>query len=358
MAPDPSPGVGPRARRSIVAAIVPVVLVAAAARPARADGTASVDITLNQAGQDLAAELGISGADLEMKLSTGLRKGLALLDIDDFLRDFANASSFSNRGLGVDYATNSDRLVLGVAANLAVSAEIGDGTPSAGVAPNVTIMGGLNLASWQHPAWTVFGNLFHRGGGSGQLDGSISSLGLHVQRKFFHPTRGAKGLVAQWGGLDLTAGVELARWSFGIGDELGTDYTIEAGAQSRTIAATATGTFDLHTLTVTAPVELTTSLRVLYVASVYTGVGFDAQGGRSRVDAGLTGTLTAANGAAAPTTIGSLALQATGRQRPSIGGVHGLLGVQANLWKLKVFTQVSYQPATTASLAFGLRVDL
>jgi hypothetical protein len=325
---------------------------------ARADSRVDVDLTLNQAGRDLAVQLGLTELQLEERLTTGLKRALAVLDLADFLTSFANATSFSSRGVGVDYATDSDGVMLGAAANLAVSADVGDGSPAGGVAPNLALMAGVNGARWGHPRWTLSANLFHRRGDSGQLDGSISSAGVHLQRALIRPGDTAKGAV-RWGGLDLTVGVEMARWSFGIGDELTSSYEVEGDNGTRAaIDATATGSFDLHTLTFTAPVELTTSLRLLYVASVYAGVGLDVSLGRSRLDASLGGELQARVGNAAARDVGSLTLEGVGRERPSVVGAHALLGVQAELWKVKVFTQASYGPPTTASVALGLRVDL
>lgn len=208
-----------------------------------------------------------------------MRGVLGLAPVDGFLQTFSNATSFSNRGVGVDYASNSDRAIVGIAANVAVATDLEGAVPKAGAALNVTLMGGLNLRRWGYPQITTYANAFWRRADSDNLRGSIASAGAHVQYKLFHKTTGWKRLVVQWGGVDLTTGLEFARWSFTLHDRLAESFEIGGTTASETIDASLGGRFRLGSKTLTIPFEVTTNVRVLYVASLYVGLGLDAQVG-------------------------------------------------------------------------------
>jgi hypothetical protein len=331
--------------------------------PARAQG--EVTITLTPEGQDLATALGVTPAELEMMAEEQINEAYRVNRAKDFLRAFADATSFSNRGIGVDYASNADGFMFGMTANVAVAVgDLGTGEadaehPVAGVAPNFTFMGGLNFKKWNRPQLTVYANAFYRGGDIDQLHGSISSFGAHAQYKLFTPTQGGKSLVVKWGGFDVTGGIEFSRWSFGIADELVTDFPLDGDNGSSVVTMTSTGRFDLDTTAVVLPLEATTSLRLFYLVSLYGGAGIDLSLGKSRLDAALDSTLVATDpNGGDDVDMGSAQVTIDGSSGPSPGKLRGLLGVQVNIWKLKTFLQLNVMPIRAASVAFGLRVVL
>ncbi|MCB9561541.1 MAG: hypothetical protein H6709_09255 [Kofleriaceae bacterium] len=347
--------------------LVAAVVAAALAVPGVAAAQGTVTITLTQDGQDLANALGISVTQLQQDTEDAIAEAYDVNRVDDFLRAFADATSFSNRGIGVDYAANADGLMLGVSGNVAVAVgdlgqdEAGADHPVAGVAPNLALMGGLNFSRWDLPQLTIYGNAFYRSGSLDKLTGSITSVGAHAQYKFFSPTRGKKALVLQWGGFDVTAGVEMSRWAFSLdsGDALETGFTLGGTSGSSDVTLAAQGTFALSTTAVVVPLEATTSLRLLYFLSVYAGGGIDVQLGKASLDADLDGTMTAIRPSdGAEVNMGTAQVQVTGEHGPSTGEGRVLAGVQANFWKLKTFVQLNFMPVRSASVAFGLRLVL
>ncbi|HWU88316.1 MAG TPA: hypothetical protein VN253_13615 [Kofleriaceae bacterium] len=351
---------------TVTTAASPLVALALALVPlvpgiAAADSSATAQIELNQAGADLAAELGLDVAGFQQRLAERVQEALGVAAVGAFLRSFSNATSFSNRGLGVDYASNSERGILGIGANLALAADLDGELPSAGAAANATVMAGLNLRRWSHPELTVFGNAFYRSASSDHLRGSIATAGAHLQYKLVTPTRGRERVVIQWGGLDVTTGVEVAHWSYGLRGDLSTAFEVggDAGSGSTSIEAATAGHVALSATTVTVPIELTTNVRLLYLASLYLGLGLDAQVGASSLDLGVAGSLTGTRpDTGAVETIGAITVTGTGSKGPTFAGYHALLGLQANLWRLKLFAQATLQPIEKASLALGVRVVL
>lgn len=332
---------------------------------ARAEATADVSITLNADGVRLAQELGFDAEGFERDVEDRVASALQLSEVQRFLRSFANATSFSNRGLGVEYASNGDQLVVGFSTNLALSVDLegeedGD-VPTVGIAPNFALTGALNLGRWNLPKFTAHANLFHYRADSGALHGGITSAGLHLQYKFFTPTRGTTRHFVRWGGLDVTGGVEVAHWNLGLGGEISHDfsYATELGLSSDLYAAVG-GRFDVGATTVTLPIELTTNVRFLHVLSFYTGMGLDLGLGEAEISASTFGTLRATRPSDPETidTIGDISASASGSNSPSRFGYHLLLGLQLNLWRLRLYTQATLQPISDISLGLGVRVAI
>ncbi len=347
--------------------LLPLVLCLAVPSVAYADG--DVTITLTPDGEQLAQQLGISTADLEMEAEEQINEAYRINRVDEFLRAFADATAFSGRGIGSDYASFGDGLMFGIAANIA--AAVGDGGlaeqqsdhPVAGVAPNLALTGGLNFKKWNKPKLTVYANAFYNPTSTvANLSGSITSIGLHAQYKLFTPTQGKKSVVFKWGGLDLTAGLEFNRWAFALdsGDDIPTQNMPLEGTNGSTEAdMSAVGRFELDSTSVLVPVEVTTSLRFLYFFSVYTGVSWAFQAGKTSMGAELVGTLTATDPQdGSDVDMGTAAITVDGNSGPSIGTITALGGLQVNFWKLKLFVQGNFMPVRAASVAFGLRVVL
>ncbi len=349
--------------RTLGLGVCGVMVSAALGGAAHADS--DVSVTLTPDGEQFASDNGDTPAELQAKLESKISEVYNAARVGEYLRAFSNATSFSNRGIGVDYASNGTSLTLGIAGNVALSATDLDFDqdqneyPVAGVAPNLTVMAGMNLSRWKLPQLTIFANGFYRKASVAQLDGSITNLGAHAQYKLFGSTQGKKSLLLKWGGLDLTGGFEWTRWNLGIGDTLTSTFDV-AGAANTSITATAdsNGRFDLTSSALVIPFEATTSLRFLYVLSVFGGVGFDIQTGSSSADASLDSTLTIPDGNGGTTTLGNAAVTADGEAGPSAGRLRFLAGLQLNIWKVKLFVQGNIIPTDTASVAFGLRVVL
>ena len=344
--------------RPFVLPLLVLVLVMGLSRPPPAHADVAIDVTLGEGAQDLADDLGIDVDELRARARDAIAAGLNLVDVRAYLQSFGDGTSFAARGTGVDYASNSELFTFGVAAGVGVDLEgvANDNDFSAGVGGTFTIMGGLNLARWHHRELSVFGNFFHSSTDDGVLRGGLLSLGAHVQYKLFQPTKGLKRLLAQWGGIDFTGGLELSRWHLSVGDEVGTAFDIEGdNGRGATLDARVDGHFGLSTTTVVLPVEVTTNVRLLYLLGLYVGAGLDLQVGRSSVDVGLGGDVTTTLDGDTRT-IASIQVNANEGRRPSIVQAHALLGLQLNLWKLKFFVQTTMMPVSTVGFSTGLRL--
>jgi hypothetical protein len=104
---------------------------------------------------------------------------------------------------------------------------------------------------------------------------------------------------------------------------------------------------------------VTTNIRFLYVLSAYFGGGFDWQvGGGSTLTVDLNGTLTGnVPSAGATADLGNMTLKVTQKASPSAGRVRGIVGLQTNLFFLKLFAQLNATPSPfLASFGAGARL--
>lgn len=349
--------VSPRALAA-TAAVLTGSLVASTSL-ARADGSVTVNLTPD--GQQLANDLGLDPAEFTRRIEDRIAAIYDTANVDGFLRSFANATSFASRGTGVDYAPLFHDAQLGFTANLAAAVEgLEPGEdPAAGIAPNLSLMGGLNLSRWGHDELGLFVNGMHRGASLDGLSGSITNVGAHVQYHLFYPRAGASSLIVLWSGLHLTAGVEYSRWNFALERTLERELEVDGNTASTTITASANGSFTLAASSVTIPIELTTSARIAYFAGIYAGVGLDVQMGKAKaaatLDAGMVGTDPVTGGDIG---VGTAAVTLSGEQGPTPIAYHLLLGAEANLWRLKAFVQATLVPIDGASVGLGLRLRL
>ena len=332
---------------------VVVLLVLLFAVPARAQ--VAVSVQLNPEGEALASQLGVSSQELAMRIQSRVNEAYSASNVDGFLRSFADATAFSMRGLGVDYASDPQSLVLGVGVNFAVAASdqiTADERPTGGLAANLAFMAGLNLASQGAPRWTLFGNGFYRKGSTDTLEGGITSAGVHAQYRLVSPQvdEGAAKLL-RWSGIDVTAGLELTRWNLGIEDTIETDFDVQGSSGNAAVTLASTGRFDLSSTAATIPVEVSTGVRIALLLSIYVGAGVDFTTGTGKLDANLNGTMRTSDNR----DIGTTTITGGGDNSASPLAGRILAGVQLNLWKLKVYAQVNGSTTPGASVGFGIR---
>ena len=318
-----------------------LVLVLCVTAPARADVT--VDVRLTPQGQALADQMGVTAAELERRMKDRIDSTLGTDGAA--LQAFSDAAVLSSHGLGVDYVSVPESLIVGVAANAA--AANGDLSaldhPIGGVAANVAVMAGLNLSTFDLPRWTVYGSGFYRSDTVDGIDGAITNAAAHVQYALIEP---GPGTVVRWTGLQLTSGVELTRWTLGTEKAMGTSFAISG----HELGYDMTGRFELASNSLTVPVELSTGVRVA-VVSFYAGVGVDGTAGAGSVDAMVTGPLTDDQGRR----LGTATINGHDSHGASPVSARALGGVQLDAWKLKIFGHVNAAADSATSIGVGVR---
>jgi hypothetical protein len=164
----------------------------------------------------------------------------------------------------------------------------------------------------------------------------------------------------RWGGIAITTGFDRARMRLSLEKSFSRVIPIAAGGRDvAQVAVDSTGSFALESRSWSIPLELTTNLRFLYVLTAYGGVGYDFQlGGGSDMNVNLSGTMSGTViGQTAAVPLGNAQVIATEQADPSPGKFRGIVGVQANFWFVKLFTQLNLVPDPfVASVALGVRL--
>lgn len=308
----------------------------------------TVTVMLDAQGQQLAQEYGQSEAQMIAKVEAGIDSIYQTAHIEDLLRAFANTAAFSDRSAGVEYLVDRGDVLVGVVATGALSSDaaLGSGTFVGGAIVNLGVTGGVNLARWDHPAWTIFGNGFYESQTIHGLAGHLFTTGVHVQR-IVVPARG------HWTGVAATTGLEYARWTVGEAAPIHTHFTITGDAgQKKTIDYLAQGTLDVRADTYTVPIEATTGV-LLGPIGLYAGGGLDVTAGSSDIDAVLSGDLTINKDM---TPIGTAQITASGSDGPSPASAHALAGIEVHTRHVRVYVQGAIAPSQDA-VSIGLRVS-
>lgn len=328
-----------------------------------------VRVTLNpQIRDQLASQLGIT----EEALADGVRQSFAAVysvaDVAEFLRMSANAQSFANKGLGVDYSSKPDGFIFGFAANLTADAGSADlasladslsgnlerAVPVAGGA-QLSVMAGYNFAKAGLPGLTAYVNGLVYPMSYSQLDGSFWNVGGHLQLRLFGPLGNAA--VLEWGGFLVTSGFQASRMTLTLAEsfEATTSFAGEIPIYTRS-----NGTLELYQQAWTIPLELTTSLQLLYFVSAYAGLGVDFQFGNAGMNFDLQSDLETNDplgGSTVALGTGTISVDEVGDPNRALMRV--IVGLQANLGPLRVFGQLNLATAdTTVGVAAGLRLVL
>jgi hypothetical protein len=335
-----------------------LAIVVMLALPVAAHAQSAVTVTLSPQGQALATQAGISETDLASRIKDQVDNAYDTANVNKFLRSFGDATSFAQRGLGVDYMSVPGSFMIGVGAQVGVSSTdeltLDQRPTNGGAAANASVMIGYNLKDSGAPRWTLFANGFYENGSTDSLNGKIITGGFHIQYKLVAPEQdiGVSAAIIRWGGIDLTTGVEFTRWSLGANSTITQTFNVDGISQQ--LQLDSMGKFNLTSTAGTIPIELTTGLRIVELVSLYIGAGFDITGGKSTVDGDLTGTVMTPD----KTNIGTVHITETGNNTSSPGQFRGLAGVQLNLWQLKIYSQVNVSQLPAASIGFGLRLVL
>lgn len=268
----------------------------------------------------------------------------------DFLKSMANAQAIANKGLGVSYATEHSLFVAGGNFGLGTSfvdtssfsLSTSGGLPAIGVGVQASGMLGISLSKLPMPALgpidpkrlTLFINYFGISNDSivKSLTIKANTFGMHAQYRIIEAKNlGGIGIL-NWGGLAFTTGFDVSTNSltYKVGQSLSTDVS----GSTVTWTPNSSSNLTLEANSFTIPLELSTSVRVLYILSLFGGAGIDLNMGKSTISANLNGTISSTGTVNNPNA-GTASLVISESQNPSFGHLRFFSGVQFNIVPLK-----------------------
>ena len=349
------------------AAWISTILVLASG-PARAQ----VTIQLNHPQADYFANaIGLGTADqLAQELSLKVNDLFRVANVDSFLKDFQNAQSFSAKGLGVDYASEATLAEVGATFSFASNVDkayspSGGYTdpPISGGGANFSLMGGLGFGLFGLDPVMVFANWFKGSASLGQLDGDYHNWGLHGQIRLLGPSRRSSlsKLIVRWGGIAITSGADYSRLSLSARKSINSTFNVVPGAPV-TVTNIGDLQFDVTQKTWSVPLEITTSLRLLSLITLYGGIGLDWQlGGGSDLNIKMAANLSGSYNGVRYDNVGTATINAAGHANPSPAKLREIFGVQVSILDfVRIFTQVNISDGSPmlTSVAAGLRLGI
>lgn len=298
------------------------------------------------------------------KIEDDINKELPSAPPERLMEGMANSSVLAGKGIGSDYASNMEVLLIGAGVGLGVDMEKDDTTDSdisgAGIAPGVIVGANLgflptskilglepkrlnmylNFMSYGHE------QTFGENGSETDVDLDMTALGVHFRYDWIRP-RGNKLL--GWGGVKLHFGYEYNKTDLVFKSQID-EAVVATGPTGETIndriqgSPRATILVNTHSI----PLEISTDVQLLYVLSLYGGLGADFNFGQAKGNGSLNSgpqTVTCTNGACGAgtdiTVTPEANVDATGKVTPFT--TRGFAGLQVNLPFVRIFGQVDKQ---------------
>jgi hypothetical protein len=228
---------------------------------------------------------------------------------------------------------------------------------------NFSLMAGVGMGLVGFDPLMLFGNWFKGNASIGQLDGSYHNWGLHGQLRLFGPTRkmSAVKMLVRWGGIAITSGADYSRLSVSTKKSISSILNVVPNAPV-TVTSVGDLTFTLQQTTWSVPLEVTTSLRLLSLVTVYGGLGLDWQlGGGSEMNIGMNAALSGQYMGAQYQNLGTATITGGGKVKPSPARMREIVGVQLGIMDLvRLFVQMNVANSSPMlmSVAGGLRLAI
>lgn len=280
--------------------------------------------------------------------------------LKDYLKYMSSAQSMATKGHGVDYTTNPHAVVFG--ASVGAALDIGNMTLSEaqdalkksgsfsaiGAGYQFAVMGGLNLGVFKRlPAFGPIDikrmTVYVHGGGFNFTDlikqdgltAKSSQFGFHAKYKIIEPKSLGFGTL-NWGGLDFVTGMTVASNTVTYQKAFDEQSTGSGTITDPQIKIKPAGSVTINNGAVAVPFEIATSIRLLYVLSLFGGAGIDLNFGKTSVDMAVSSTSITSVVAGVPNTVnGSLKINASDSSNGRFSDLRFFVGTAVNLIPLK-----------------------
>lgn len=294
------------------------------------------------------------------KVVKDINEGLPSTDPDRLMEGTANSSVMAGKGIGTDYASNMKVFLIGAGVGAGADLEKNKDTKGdmsgANAASGAII--GFNLGFMDSE--TLLGldtnrlnlyfnfNTYDYDADLNDKEGEKSSANLDMTSGGFHlrydMVTGAGSKLLGWGGFKFHAGYEYNKTAITFKSEI--NKKVDASGLSGTITGAPEAQID--TLTHSFPLAISTDVQILYILSLYTGLGMDYNIGTAKAKGALNGkesniscnSGTECTAAGNPTVKVQPVANIDGKGSVNPFFFRGFAGVQVNLPWTRIFAQV------------------
>lgn len=296
------------------------------------------------------------------KIQTEINKDLPSAPPQRLMEGMANSSVMAGKGIGSDYASNMSVFLIGagvgVGADLAKDKDTKSDISGVGVAPgfivgtNLGFLDTSTILGMDTNRLNIYFNFLNYSLDKKMSDepGKESSAGLKMLAMGVHIRydwiKGSGSKLLGWGGVKFHTGYEYNRTNIDFSSTIN-ETVNETSSNGEILNGTINGKPSAKILVNTGsiPVELSTDVQLLYILSLYTGLGVDYNFGQAKGDGALNAgnsPINCTNGACgAGTTVQvkpEANIDATGKVETLL--YRAFAGVQVNLPWTRIFVQV------------------
>lgn len=298
-----------------------------------------------------------------LKIQTEINEDLPSAPPQRLMEGMANASVMAGKGMASDYASNMTVMLIGAGvgagADLAKDKTTDSDISGVGVAPGVVV--GMNLGFMDAEKFLGMDtnrlNLYlnfmtykheqqisEDPGKESDAQLGMTALGFRMRYDWI---QGKGSKLLGWGGVKFHFGYEYNKTDITFNSKIN-ETVNETSSNGEVISGTITGDPRANILvnTHSIPLELSTDVQLLYILSLYVGVGADYSWGQAKGDGSLNAPNSSINctgGACGGGTTVQVQpdanIDATGKTTAFL--YRGFGGVQINLPYLRIFAQVN-----------------
>jgi len=236
------------------------------------------------------------------ELENEVNATLPQIDGTLYLNSIANANTVSGAGVGADYISPFQFVIVGLSGGLGYdlngaspsNVQFSDLSTAGGVSGQFALMIGTRLERFSSANFmkrsAVFFHFSNAGMDQGNISFKASSLGFHWQYKLI-PDRSWAARSVRWQGLDLTTGYRTSSVSISMTENLSTTYTDTTSVPGASVTGTYQGNLNLaaEAATHTIPLEISSGVRLGYIWTLFSGLGFDLNWGKATSTTLLSG---------------------------------------------------------------------
>ncbi|MFP5385932.1 MAG: Lsa36 family surface (lipo)protein [Bacteriovoracia bacterium] len=296
------------------------------------------------------------------KIENDINKDLPSAPPQRLMEGMANSSVMAGKGIGSDYASNMQVFLLGAGVGVGADLEKDDSTDSdisgVGIAPGVIIGANLGFLNTSRilgmdtnrlNLYLNFMSYSHKQtidddpGKESDAELDMTAMGIHFRYDWI---KGSGSKLFGWGGVKFHFGYEYNKTDITFNSSISETVT-ETSSGGETISGTITGSPSATILvnTHSIPLEISTDVQLLYILSLYGGLGADYSFGQAKGNGSLNASespITCTGGACGGGTTVQVKpeanIDATGKVDPFT--FRGFAGVQINLPYIRIFGQV------------------
>ncbi len=277
-------------------------------------------------------------------------------DPSRLMEGMANSSVMAGKGIGSDYASGMEVALIG--AGIGVGADLEKNKEADSDLSGVGIQGGLlvgmnlgwmdteKILGFETNKLNMYVNFFkyelEQTSGDTDVTADLSSYGVHFSYDWIK-ARPSKWF--GWGGVKIHTGYEYNKTDLNFKSTINQTVTADQGGGTYSSTILANPFANINVATHSIPFEISTSLRFLYLFSIYGGLGADyntgSATGKGDLNSATSPVTCTGVGCPAPGSIGDIETDANidGKGKASPFLFRSFAGVQVNLPFIRVFVQ-------------------